>query len=69
MMILLVTSDWLSVCGQNAELVQSLVLVRWNNSVHMLLVKMGPRSLTIDVGMPWSQMMPPKNALAMDATE
>jgi hypothetical protein len=69
MMILLVTSDWQSVCGRNAELVQSLVPVRRNNSVHMLLVKMGSQSLTIDIGMPWSRMMPLKNALATDAAE
>jgi hypothetical protein len=37
-MILLVISDWSSVCGWNAELVQSLVPVSQNNSFHSVLV-------------------------------
>jgi hypothetical protein len=68
-MMLLVTSDCPSVCGRNAELMRSYVPDNRNISHHTLLVNTGSRSLTMDIGRPWSLTTWSKNALATVSAE
>jgi hypothetical protein len=63
-MIWFVTSDWPSVYNQRVEFVRSLVSQRWKSSYHIVLVKTGSMSLTIDTGTPWSLTIWSKNDLA-----
>jgi hypothetical protein len=63
-MIRFVTLDCPSVCGLKAELVHSVVPQRRKSSCHIVLVKMGSLSLTIEASMPWSRTMFSKKAAA-----
>jgi hypothetical protein len=65
-MMRFVISDWVSNCGWNAELVRSVVPQRRNNSFHIVLVKTGSRSLTINAGSPWRWTICSKKAVATD---
>jgi hypothetical protein len=63
---LFTASGWPSDWGWNAEDRWSLTSVIVNSSVQNLLVKMGSRSLTMELGIPCSRTMSLKKARVMD---
>jgi hypothetical protein len=65
----LVTSDWPSIWGRNAELRHNWVSESLNISYHTRLVKTGSRSLTIEAGNPWRRTMLVKKAVATVVAE
>jgi hypothetical protein len=62
--ILLVASNCPSDCGWNTHDSCSLMTARENNSCQKCLVKTGSRSLTMELGTPWSFIMLSKKAWA-----
>jgi hypothetical protein len=65
----LVTLDWPSVWGRNAELRHNWVPKSLNISCHTRLVKTGSRSLTIKAKNLWRRTMLVKKAVATVVTE
>jgi hypothetical protein len=66
-MTLLTTSDWPSVWGWKAVLMQRVTPAIRNKSRHALPVKTGSRSMTIEDGNPCSRTTPSKKARATEA--
>jgi len=60
----LITSFWLSIYEWYTKLSRSLVPDILKNSCQKWLMKMGSQSLTMDLGIPWSLIMPSTNFTA-----